>query len=51
MLNLSRSKGEPHPIRGSIGMSESPPSLAGSPRSEDSRELEDLEHIDASKRR
>ena len=51
MLNLSSSKGEPQPIRGSIGMSESPPFLAGSPRSEDSRELEDQEHIDASKRR
>ena len=51
MLNLSSSKGEPQPIRGSIGMSESPPFLAGSPRSEDSRELKDQEHIDASKKR
>lgn len=51
MLHLSSSKGEPQPIRGSIGMSESPPSLAGSPRSEDSRELKDQEHIDTSKRR
>nr|POE53703.1 hypothetical protein CFP56_36864 [Quercus suber] len=41
MLNLSSSKGEPQPLRRSTGMSESPPSLAGSPRSEDSRELED----------
>jgi hypothetical protein len=48
MLQWSSSAGEPHYTGGAIlRMSESPPSLAGSPRSEDS----DPEHRDASRKR
>nr|XP_023899975.1 probable WRKY transcription factor 53 [Quercus suber]POE51203.1 putative wrky transcription factor 41 [Quercus suber] len=52
MLNLSSSVSEPQAIGGAIRMSESPPSLTGSPRSEDSdRELKDQEQRDASRKR
>lgn len=53
MLNMSSSVSEPQAIGGPIlRMSESPPSLTGSPRSEDSdRELKDQEQRDASRKR
>lgn len=46
MLRWSSSVGEPQPIAGAIrSYSESPPSLVGSPRSEDSdRDVRDLDH-------
>lgn len=55
MLHCGSSVGDqPQPMIGSGGIrrSESPPSLVGSPRSEDSdRDFKDQEHTDASRKR
>lgn len=53
MLRWSSSVGEPQPIAGAVRTSESPPSLVGSPRSEDSdRDIRDLDHTsDGSRKR